>query len=376
MVLPTDDSATGSWMTVDRPAHQPFDLGHHLVPLAGQRGLACLRTPGTRLLRVAGQLRRQRHEAVGIAQPRQQAVLAAADQLAGRSVRESQHRQAAGHGLGRDVAEGLGHAGEDEGIGRGVVRGQVLAGAHAGKQRLRAARLQVGTHRAVAHQQQAAVGPHLAHGVVGAHQQAEVLLRCQPAHMGHHLGAFAHAPGRPQCAAAVPGVVAGGVHATGHHAHVVEAVAQQLALQQGRGHHGGLCGVVEAAQVGHDGPLQPADAVVLAVGVEVGAEVRGHPAAPGAGRPAAPTTPAAPRWRCAPHPAGLPASAHPTHRWRAGPSSAAGSAGSAGRGPAVPAGPHHRRRAPGHAGAAAPAAAGAHAGAGPGPAAPPSWPHR
>ena len=54
---------------------------------------------------------------------------------------------------------------------------------------------------------------------------------------------------------------------------VAKAESSQIRTHLLGGHHGQHGPVVKFAQVGNDGLLQPADAVVQAVGVEVGAEI-------------------------------------------------------------------------------------------------------
>ena len=66
------------------------------------------------------------------------------------------------------------------------------------------------------------------------------------------------------------------VDAARHHRQLAKAAALQVAPQRFGGHHRALRAVMELAQVGHDRLVQPAHAVVPAVGVEVGAEVRTH----------------------------------------------------------------------------------------------------
>jgi hypothetical protein len=73
---------------------------------------------------------------------------------------------------------------------------------------------------------------------------------------------------------AAPGrVEALGVDAPSDDVQALEALLAQLPAQIGRGRERGVTEVVELAQVGQQGRAQPAHAVVLAVGVEVGAEL-------------------------------------------------------------------------------------------------------
>jgi len=67
-----------------------------------------------------------------------------------------------------------------------------------------------------------------------------------------------------------------GVDAAPDHLHVTKAARDELGAQVFGGHHGREGAVVELAQVGHDRFAQPAHAVVPAVGIEVGAKVRGQ----------------------------------------------------------------------------------------------------
>jgi len=67
-----------------------------------------------------------------------------------------------------------------------------------------------------------------------------------------------------------------GVDAARNHAQAAEAAGREVAAQGLGRHHRAQRRVVELAQVSHDGLAQPPDAIVLAVGVEVGAEIRGH----------------------------------------------------------------------------------------------------
>ena len=55
--------------------------------------------------------------------------------------------------------------------------------------------------------------------------------------------------------------------------HTLEAFGLQFLLQHGGWHHGDVCAVMEFFQIHANGTAQPTDAVMLAVGMEVGTEI-------------------------------------------------------------------------------------------------------
>ena len=140
----------------------------------------------------------------------------------------------------------------------------------------RATLLQLGPLRAIAHQHQLQARVHGPHGLEGIDQQAQVFLGGQPPHRQHHPVVLAHAPLRTQAGIAVGGVEHGRVNATRHHMQALKALAIQRAAQLLGGHHRAVGLVVELAQVGGNGLLQPAHAVVAAVGIEVGSEITAY----------------------------------------------------------------------------------------------------
>ena len=91
----------------------------------------------------------------------------------------------------------------------------------------------------------------------------------------HHV-VRAGAPARAQARVAPCGIEQRGVDAARDHAHALEAERRELRAHRLGRHHRAQRAVMEFAQVGEDRLLQPADAVVRAVGVEVGPEVGHH----------------------------------------------------------------------------------------------------
>ncbi len=148
--------------------------------------------------------------------------------------------------------------------------------AHAGEVGRGAALRQAPALRAVAHQHQARTRLVLTHGLEGGNHGAQVLLGCQAAHAHRHAGAGVGTPAGAQGRTAVRRAEALRIHAARDHAQAPQTGRGQLALQACCGHHGAGGAVVEMAQVSHDRRMQPAHAVVAAVGVEVGAEVADH----------------------------------------------------------------------------------------------------
>ena len=119
-----------------------------------------------------------------------------ADVLAGGGLVEGDHRETGGLGFEDHVAEGLRQAWEEEQVARGVVGGQGFAALDAAEQRFGQVPFEVLALRPVAHQYQAQLQLRMggAERAEGAAEQAEVLLRRQPADVQHGDVLFAQAP--------------------------------------------------------------------------------------------------------------------------------------------------------------------------------------
>ena len=136
--------------------------------------------------------------------------------------------------------------------------------------------LQAAAQRAVAHHHQAGIGPAREHGVERAQNERHVLLRGQAAHVEQHRRVFRGVPVAAQLGTAVLGREQPRIDTAAHHLDALKAVPAQLRLQRAARHEGGGGAVVEGAQVVHHQTARERKPVVLAVHMEIGAEVAGH----------------------------------------------------------------------------------------------------
>ena len=261
-----------------------LDFLNDARPAKLKGGLAGALSQPRNFIGLRGQARGQVTELAVVDRLGHHSVLARADELAGRRMVEGQHRQATRHRLGRHVAEGLGEAGKEEHISGRVVAGQFLALADAREHGLGTAPLQCLARRPVADEHQFAVRSHLPNALEGGSQHRKVFLIREPADVEHRQGLRGNAPRFPQLHAALRGVKALRVHPARHDAQVCESLRGQLSGQRARGHHRAAGSVMEPTQISHDRSRQPADSVVRAVGVKVGAEFGGHREAEPPGR--------------------------------------------------------------------------------------------
>ncbi len=183
------------------------------------------------------------------------------------------HGEPARERLHGHVAVGFGQAGKQEDIARSVVRGEVLAAPRPGEDRLGTACLQFAPVRTVAHQHQPGARRAPARLRESGKQRVQILFRREAAHVQQHRVVRRRTPARAQFLAAPRRIEQPGIHAARDHAQAVETERGQLGAHGFGGHHGAQAAVVELAQVGEDRLAQPADAVVAAVGVEIGAEI-------------------------------------------------------------------------------------------------------
>jgi len=154
------------------------------------------------------------------------------------------------------------------------VRGQIDTRAHAGKDRIRAASLQPFACRTIADQHQLGRLIDRTHRVECGQQCGQILLRSKPTHVDCNQRIRPGAPRLPQDLVASMWAIQARIDAARDHAQVAESVLHQRAAQFFGRHHGALGAVMELAQIGHDRLVQPADPIVFAVRVKVGAEVR------------------------------------------------------------------------------------------------------
>lgn len=133
---------------------------------------------------------------LGLSYAGEHAVVPMADVLAGGGLVEGDHRETGGLGFEDHVAEGLRQAWEEEQVARGVVGGQGFAALDAAEQRFGQVPFEVLALRPVAHQYQAQLQLRMggAERAEGAAEQAEVLLRRQPADVQYGDVLFAQAP--------------------------------------------------------------------------------------------------------------------------------------------------------------------------------------
>jgi hypothetical protein len=209
----------------------------------------------------------------GLGQPALHPVL---DQLLGGRIPVGHHRQAAGQGFGHHVAVGLGEAGEQEEVAAGVVLGQESPRPGATEHGRRLTGLQGLLGRAAAHQDEPRPGLMRPDRLEGLLQQGQVLLGGDTPHVHHRQVIGCQAPAATQGGAAPGRIEQRGIHAPGHHIHPGNALLRQLAAQGPGGHQGEVGPVMEFAQIGGDGALQPAHPIVAAVTVEIGVEFADH----------------------------------------------------------------------------------------------------
>ena len=150
---------------------------------------------------------------------------------------------------------------------------QVLAHPKASKNDVGVLLLQFIAHGAVAHQHQLDVGVLQFERAVAVNDGAQVFFCCQAAHINHHPVLFCGAPDTAQLRLALCWRKQPGVNAARHHRQALKAAARQLAFQGGGRHHGGVRRVMKLFHVRQNRAAQPANAVVLAVGVEIGPKV-------------------------------------------------------------------------------------------------------
>ena len=110
--------------------------------------------------------------------------------------------------------------------------------------------------------------------VEGGDREHQVLLGGQPADHGDDQRGGVRAPLPTQCRGAAPRIEKLGVDTARHHLQILKVGAGETACDLLRRYQRDLTAVVEAAQVALDAATQPADAVVAAVGVEIGMEAR------------------------------------------------------------------------------------------------------
>ncbi|MNV09165.1 hypothetical protein D3C71_996530 [compost metagenome] len=223
---------------------------------------------------VAGQLQGGGHEPTVIVDCH--AVLVGAQVLARRAVVEGHRRHAAGHRLQGDVAEGFAAAGKQEQVAAGEVAGQGIAALHAAENEVGVFVRQLLARGAIAHPDEACLGPDLLEPAKRLHCQAEVLLRCDPAHVDGRKPVAVDAPFFAQGRVAALRLELAAVHRAGQQADPVEALLTEELLQLLGRHQGGIGLVVEASHPAQGCSLQPGHAVVGQVFVETGVEAAGH----------------------------------------------------------------------------------------------------
>jgi hypothetical protein len=134
----------------------------------------------------------------------------------------------------------------------------------------------------VADQQQAGAGRIALDRVEGGQHQRQVFFRRQAADVGNHQLVVGDLPGGAQGIAASCRVEQPGIDAARHDTNAAIAAPYQVDAQLVRGHQGQAAAVVQSPQVQGDEVLQPGEAVVPAVGVEIGVEFGYHRDAEGA----------------------------------------------------------------------------------------------
>ena len=159
-------------------------------------------------------------------------------------------------------------------IARRVMRREVFAGAHPGKYIFGILPLQLCAHRAVADQYQSQLGIDRLHGLEGAQHQRHVLFCGDAAHVDDHQFVFGDGtPLHAQLFTALAGVEQGSVHPARDDLQVPVAILRQRVAQLPGRDQCGISAVVQVAQVCGNRLVQPAEAVMLAVTVEVGMEI-------------------------------------------------------------------------------------------------------
>ena len=227
-------------------------------------------------LPVAGEPGGEAREFSASSKRREQAVRAVPDVLGGRRIAVGDHREPARHRFDGDVAVGLGRAREQEDVARGVVhrrgprpcacrRTRIRDDAPAGRRdparrpRARAAR---------------ADSPRASPRYALEHQRQVLLRRDAPDVERHHVVACRRPSSRATARCACPGGTSPRPRRAPRRAGSARRCARAPAHVLGR-HHGAQRPVVKPPQVGGDRLLEPADAVVPAVGMEIRVKVAG-----------------------------------------------------------------------------------------------------
>ena len=150
---------------------------------------------------------------------------------------------------------------------------QLVATALAGKYHRRVPSLHCGLLGARADHDQFCAWLRFRNRVKGRHQHRQIFLGCDSSHVNDAQVVSRQAPLFAQDLAALKRRELLDIDAARHHAELFEAAGLKLTLQGGSRHHRAVRAVMELAQVSHDWLVEPADAVMTAVGMEVGAKV-------------------------------------------------------------------------------------------------------
>ncbi len=214
---------------------------------------------------------------------------------------QSDDRQARRHRLEHDVAESLGQAGKGKDVGGRVVIGEVFALPVACEVGDRAdALLQGGARRTVAHQEEADTGPSRRHDRQRGGKIVDVFLGGDSAHVSDHHDRRPTSPGRCVFASG-PAARAETASCRPRASTGPDARSQEpssSALGRLRGDVGFAGAVVKPAQIAPDRRARPADAVMMAVLIEIGVKARDNGQPSPAARAGGHSTPASLRWRC------------------------------------------------------------------------------
>ena len=112
------------------------------------------------------------------------------------------------------------------------------------------------------------------HGFEGAQHQRQILLGRDAADINDcQIVIVNQAPLPAQFPAALARMKQGSVHSARNHLQVLITLLRQRVAQLIGGNQRGVGAVVQVAQMGGNGLLQPAEAVVLAVTVKIGMEI-------------------------------------------------------------------------------------------------------
>ena len=112
--------------------------------------------------------------------------------------------------------------------------------------------------------------------LVGLHQQCQILFGRQSPHVHQGEISVVHLPLLTQCRRPLSRRIKRGVHPARQHLDILESDPTQFTTHMLGRHHGQRCLVVKFSQITNNRTLQPADAVMLAITVEIGSKIRTH----------------------------------------------------------------------------------------------------